>query len=109
MSLGDLVITLICLRSTGMMEANPIASFLVRSTQSVSVLAAYKTLTVGICVGLLYYLRRHVEGEVAAWCVVAILAVTSLQWFHYTRHFDAFAGIQLARHSTGGAQWIVLD
>ncbi len=38
--LGDLAITLIYLRSTGMMEANPIAGYFIRLTQSVSALAA---------------------------------------------------------------------
>lgn len=51
LSLGDLAITLIDLRSTGMMEANPIAGYFIRLTQSVSALTAYKMLTAGICVG----------------------------------------------------------
>lgn len=46
LSLGDLAITLIDLRSTGMMEANPIAGYFIRLTQSVSALAAYKMLSV---------------------------------------------------------------
>ena len=51
LSLGDLAITLIDLRSTGMMEANPIAGYPIRLTQSASALVAYKMLTVGMCVG----------------------------------------------------------
>ena len=51
LSLRDLAVMLTYLRSTGKMEANPIAGYFIRLTQSVSALAAYKMLTVGICVG----------------------------------------------------------
>ncbi|MCZ6446554.1 MAG: hypothetical protein ACE10B_08295 [Phycisphaerales bacterium] len=40
LSLGNVATTLIFLRSTGMMEANPIAGYFIRLTQSVSALAA---------------------------------------------------------------------
>ena len=51
LSLGDLAITLIYLRSIGMKETNPIAGYPIRLNQSVSALAAYNMLTVGVCVG----------------------------------------------------------
>ncbi|MHC4217321.1 MAG: DUF5658 family protein [Planctomycetota bacterium] len=108
LSLGDLLITITYLQSTGMLEANPIAEYLIRMTGSISVLAAYKALTVGICVGLLYRLRRLVEGEVAAWCAVSILAVMSVQWYHYARQFDQ-TDLELARSAVFGEDWLVLD
>ncbi len=40
LSLGNVATTLIFLRSTGMMEANPITGYFIRLTQSVSALAA---------------------------------------------------------------------
>ncbi|MHC4413905.1 MAG: DUF5658 family protein [Planctomycetota bacterium] len=109
LSLGDLVITLTYLQSTGMLEANPIAGYLIRLTQSVSVLAAYKLLTVSICVTLLYRLRPHVEGEVAAWCAVSILALMSLQWYHYARQVDTLDEVTFAQRGTYGSHWVVLD
>jgi hypothetical protein len=108
LSLGDLLITVTYLRSTGMLEANPIAGYIIRLTGSVSALTVYKALTVGICVGLLYRLRRLVEGEVAAWCAVSILAFMSLQWYHYAHHFDN-ADVELARSAVFGQEWLVLD
>jgi hypothetical protein len=108
LSLGDLLITVTYLQSTGMLEANPIAGYIIRVTGSVSILAAYKALTVGICVGLLYRLRRLVEGEVAAWCAVSILAFMSLQWYHYARQFDA-TDLELARSVVLGEEWLMLD
>jgi hypothetical protein len=108
LSLGDLLITITYLQSTGMLEANPIAGYIIRLTGSVSALTMYKALTVGICVALLYRLRRLVEGEVAAWCAVSILAFMSLQWYHYARQFDT-SDLELARSAVFGQEWLVLD
>jgi hypothetical protein len=108
LSLGDLLITITYLQSTGMLEANPIAGYIIRVTGSVSILTAYKALTVGICVGLLYRLRRLVEGEVAAWCAVSILAFMSFQWYHYARQFDT-TDLELARSVGFGEEWLMLD
>lgn len=88
LSLADLFITLAYLRANWMMEANPIAVFLIKNTQSPWALAAFKGVTVGTCVMLLYKLRRHLAGEVAAWCAVGILTVLSLMWHNYARHFE---------------------
>ena len=109
LSIGDLLITVTYLRSTGMMEANPIAETIIRVTGSVAALAAYKALTVGICVSLLYRLRRLVEGEVAAWCAVAILALLAIQWHNYARAGAAFADVELARTWAPGDGWLVPD
>ncbi len=109
LSLGDLVVTGTYLTSTGMMEANPIAGYIIRATGSLPMLAAYKALTVAICAGILYRLRRQVEGEVAAWCAIMILALMSLQWFHYSRQVDGLTGITLADHGWAGDGWLVLD
>jgi hypothetical protein len=108
LSLGDLLITITYLQSTGMLEANPIAGYIIRVTGSVSILTAYKALTVFICVGLLYRLRRLVEGEVAAWCAVSILAFMSFQWYHYARQFDT-TDLELARSVGFGEEWLMLD
>ena len=109
LSLGDLLITLTCLTSTGMIEANPIAEFLIRQTGSIAVLIAYKTLTVAVCAGLLFRLRRHVEGEAAAWCAMLILAMASLHWYQYSREFDGLADIELARQVAPRDAWLILD
>jgi hypothetical protein len=108
LSLGDLLITITYLQSTGMLEANPLAGFIIRLTGSASVLTVYKAITVAICVGLLYRLRRLVEGEVAAWCAVSILAFMSLLWHDYARQFDN-ADLELARSAAFGDEWLVLD
>ncbi len=109
LSLADLIVTLLHLRSRGMMEANPIAAWIIGHTGSVSLLAAYKAVTVCVCVGLLYRLRRHVEGEVAAWCAVMILALVSFHWYQYAREIDGLLDIELARQGAYGKDWLILD
>ena len=109
LSLADLLVTLLHLRSSGMMEANPIAAWIIGHTGSGSLLAAYKAATVGVCVGLLYRLRKHVEGEVAAWCAVMILAVVSFHWYRYGREINGLVDIEIARQGAYGEQWLILD
>jgi hypothetical protein len=104
LSLGDLIVTVATLRTTGMFEANPVAAWLISQTGSVTVLGAYKLLTVAVCAGLLFRLRRHAEGEAGAWCAMLILALTCLHWYHYSVRADSFS--IAARHSEGR---LVLD
>lgn len=109
LSLADLGVTLLHLKSRGMMEANPVAAWIIAHTGSGALLTAYKALTVGICVGVLFRLRRHVEGEIGAWCAILILAVVSFQWFQYAREINRFADINLARQGEYGQDWLLLD
>ncbi len=109
LSLGDLLLTLTCLRSTGLLEANPIAAFLIRTTGSALALIAFKALSVGTCTGLLYHLRRHVEGEAAAWCAVIMLIVLSFHWSAYVRWLPTAGDVQLARQGGGSGEWLELD
>jgi hypothetical protein len=105
LSIADLTVTLAYLRGTGMMEANPLAAFLIRWTQSSLSLVCFKLLTVGICVSLLYKLRRNVEGELAAWCGVAILVFMSVQWRQYAENVE-LPTVAVAEY---GDDWLVLD
>ena len=110
LSVADLLITLAFLRSTGMMEANPLAAMVIRWTESSWSLACYKLLTVTVCVVLLMKLRSRLATEVAAWCGLAVLAFMSVQWHQYATHVD---GHQNALLATGGNvpgdEWLMLD
>ncbi len=109
LSLADLGVTLLHLKSRGMMEANPVAAWIIGHTGSSVLLTAYKVLTVAICAGLLFRLRRHGEGEIGAWCALLILAAVSFQWYQYTREIGVGADIELARQGAYGADWLMLD
>jgi len=108
LSLADLIVTLGHLRSTGMIEANPIAAYLIRMTRSPWVLAEYKCLTVGICVTLLYRLRRRAWGEVGAWCAVGILTVMALLWHTYSTELESHAEVGIVQVEES-SQWLQLD
>jgi hypothetical protein len=101
LSAADLSITLAFLRANWMMEANPIAAYLIETTRSPMVLTAYKFLTVFICVALLLKLRHYAAGEIAAWCAVGILTIMSVMWHHYSRHFDDQQHLILAQSNAG--------
>ena len=109
LSVGDLLISLAYLRSTGLLEANPIAAYLIESTNSAWVLTGYKGLTVGVCVTVLLGLRRHREGEIGAWCAAAILMVTALQWHQYARYVDTPEAVHLAGAGNFGEHLLYLD
>jgi hypothetical protein len=100
LSVADLFITLAYLRAQWMMEANPIAVFVIKSTDSAWGIAAFKALTVLVCVSLLMKARRHLVAEIAAWCAVGILTVLSVMWHNYANHFEDHAGLILAQDST---------
>jgi hypothetical protein len=108
LSLADLIVTLAHMK-IGMMEANPIAVYLVKSTQSPWALAAFKVLTVSVCVALLYRLRRHAEGEIAAWLAVGILTGMSIMWHCYTEGMDRREDIMLAQNGVVNDHWLMLD
>jgi len=86
LSAGDLLATSAHLRSTGMVELNPIARAIVEWTQSVWGLALYKGVTVAVCVAVLYRVRTSRQAELGAWLGVAILALLAFHWGAYTRH-----------------------
>jgi len=79
LSAADLLATIAHLR-IGMIEGNPLARYIIETTQSMSALAAFKVATVLVCVGLLYRLRCSMQGEVAAWTAVVILSALSIWW-----------------------------
>jgi hypothetical protein len=99
LSLGDLAVTLAYLRANWMMEANPIAAYIIRTTQSPWALAAFKCCTVAICATLLYRMRHFRSGEVAAWCGMAVLTVMSIMWRSYADHLQD-AEVFLAQTAT---------
>ena len=109
LSIGDLGLTLLHLKSSGMMEANPVAAWIIAHTGSGVLLTAYKAATVAICAGLLFRLRRHAEGEIGAWFALLILAAVSFQWYQYTHEIDAVMDIELARQGAYGEEWLILD
>lgn len=108
LSIGDLVATITHLQTIGMEEVNPIARMIIEVTRSAWGLIIYKMATVLICLALLYRLRLHRSGEVAAWCGLVILAVLSIYWGHYTSHTSDPATAHQILQATKSDKWISL-
>lgn len=85
-----------------MIEANPIAAYLIRSTQSPLLLACFKGLSVLIYVSVLFKLRAHRAGEVAAWFALAILAMMSVMWHSISRQLNDPHHVIIAQTSMAG-------
>jgi len=85
LSLVDLFLTVTYLTTVGMSEGNPIAVWLLATTNSVWPLVFYKLGTVAVCVSLLYANRFKRESELASWCAMLILVALSIWWNQYSR------------------------
>lgn len=101
LSIADFVVTVGHLRTVGMVEANPIASWLIETTRSPWALAGYKVLTVGICVSLLYRVRRERIAECAAWFGLSILVGMCFIWHTYSVQLDHPGQITLVQADDG--------
>ena len=86
LSIADLVLTLSYLTSVGMSEGNPIALWLLQTTDSIWPLAIYKGITVAVCVTLLYWNRQKRQSELASWCALMILAALTFWWNQYSHY-----------------------
>lgn len=106
LSLADLIITMAHLTTIGMAEANPVARWVIEWTGSPISLVLFKFATVGICVILLYRVRDRVQGEIAAWLAVAILACMSIMWFSYTEHYDNPMDVTVAQDLLMRGHWV---
>ena len=86
LSLADLFLTISYLTTVGMSEGNPIAVWLLNTTNSVWPLILYKLCTVAVCVGLLYVNRTKRQSELASWCALIILIALTVWWNQYSRY-----------------------
>jgi hypothetical protein len=108
LSIADLLITIAHLRTVGMIEANPVAAYLIDTYQSVWILAAYKLITVGICITALYVIRKRLIGEMAAWTSVAILAGMAIIWHLYATELEDPVTLELVRNASMDDGWLYL-
>ena len=107
LSLTDLYMTLLHLLSFGMLEANPVARWIMEYG-SPAALIIWKLITVGIAVGILFWARRRRAAEWgAAICCFVLLALTA-QWISYNlRVSDATADLHAAAKA-GEGRWVTM-
>ena len=109
LSLADLWLTIHYLTTMGMMEANPIAVWVIKRFGSPWALSAFKLASVAASCWLLYLVRHHRIGELAAWACSTILAFMCYMWFEYTEELNQPSSLQLVQMAEGGGDWLRFD
>ena len=83
MGLADLALTLTFVTTIGMLEANPLARY-VMEHNSPSLVVLWKLASMTLGLGILYWARRSRGGEAGTWVCFAVMAALSIHWFTYT-------------------------
>lgn len=96
LSLGDLYMTLVHVRTVGMFEGNPLART-VMSLNSPALLSLWKLATIVATVGILFWVRRTRQAELGAWLCLIVLTWLTLRWAMYS---DAIAEAGLSLESS---------
>jgi hypothetical protein len=100
LSVGDLYMTLLHLKSFGLIEANPLARGIM-AHHSAAGLVVWKTATVGLAVGILYFTRRRGAAEIGAIISCLVLSWLTLRWVTYSDQVSGMIGEMQALESTG--------
>jgi hypothetical protein len=82
MGLADLALTLTYVTSIGMVEANPIARF-VMEHGSAALVVLWKLATMVLGLGILFWARRSKGAEVGTWVCFMVMAALSFHWLTY--------------------------
>jgi hypothetical protein len=108
LSLFDLMLTLNYARSIGMIEANPIAAWIMREGCSTA-LIAWKFGSVGLAACIIYALRHRQEGELAAWVCALILVALTAHWLNFGSEVHTLTAVASdPANIPPDAKWIVL-
>ncbi|MEM7227800.1 MAG: DUF5658 family protein [Planctomycetota bacterium] len=109
LSLADLILTVQHLTSIGMAESNPIAAWVIRTSDSVAALSLYKLATVAIAVGSLFLVRRHRIAEVASWGAVTVLVALCFRWDAYAATIETDLIPMTHFEIAADQHWLTLD
>jgi hypothetical protein len=83
MGLADLALTLEFVTSSGMVEANPIARY-VMAHNSTGIVILWKLATMFLGLGILFWARRSKGAELGTWLCFLVMAALSFHWLTYT-------------------------
>lgn len=109
LSFADLYMTLVHLRGTGMIEANPLARGVI-ALNSPAALILWKGATVGLAASILYYARRRPTAELAAVFCCAVLCWLTVQWARYNSQVSLFTAEVSSYLGTGETDpnWVAI-
>lgn len=108
LSMFDLLLTLNYARSFGMVEANPIAAWIMREGCSTA-LIAWKLGSVGLAACIIYAIRHRKEGEQAAWVCAVILAALTAHWLNFSKEVHTLTTVAVDPANIPlDSDWIVM-
>lgn len=111
MGLTDLACTIIYLTNVGLIEANPIARWVITNL-GVAGLIAYKCATMVFTCGALYMIRRHRASEHAAWICTIILLLLMGHWIRFNDALPSMSQemilLALNEHAFPVEAWVTL-
>lgn len=111
MGLADLACTLTYMRTSGMLELNPVARFMIETGGSTH-LIAFKLVTTAVCCAAIIAMRRSARGEASAWICVAMMFALTIHWTIYNQQISLFTRDMAVLAMSGGEfepRWIKLD
>ncbi|MEC9374045.1 MAG: DUF5658 family protein, partial [Planctomycetota bacterium] len=79
LQLLDLALTLTFMKTTGMVELNPLARWIV-DMGGAEGLVAFKAASVLVSLGVLFAVRHHRSAEIGAWIMCAVLLALTARW-----------------------------
>jgi hypothetical protein len=105
MSLVDLYITLLYVRSVGMGEANPLARWVIEHF-SIGMLVAWKCLTIVTACSIFAVARRTKAAEFGAWVCCAVLVWLTLRWTAYSHEVTHLTPVLHMLSHSEAAKWV---
>lgn len=107
LSFADLYFTFIFMTAAGMPEMNPVVRALAEVCDRGSAIVIWKVATLGVCVGLLYIVRRTRTGELGALLAVMVLVWLTARWGTFIDTTDSLVPF-LAEFQATDAEWVML-
>lgn len=105
MSLADLDISMVYLRSVGMAEVNPVARYVMEWNQP-WLLVLWKVASILFSCSVLFVARRLAAAEIAAWVCFIALAWLTCQWWAYTAEAHVLTPALSGLSGVDTARWV---
>lgn len=111
MSLVDLSCTLTYMRTSGMIELNPLARQMIAIGQAPQ-LIMFKLFTTMLSCGALYLARRNPRAELCAWVCAGLMVWLMIHWVVFNQNVHAFTDDLATLALTDGQyepRWVKID
>jgi uncharacterized membrane protein YhaH (DUF805 family) len=111
MGVFDLLCTLTYMRTSGMLEANPLAREMIE-IGGMRQLVLFKSLTILLSCGAIYLVRRTRQAEVSAWLCTAMMVALTIHWVNYNREVSEFTRDMAVLAMSGGEfepMWVKIE